>query len=92
MKKTVSIAAALILAAVSMNAQGQGKGRGHAGSPPAPSAPQNTHSNAPAGTPHAGLDPDHGRDRAEDVGKGKKRGLKKQTLPKKHFGSPKRSN
>ncbi len=49
--------------------------RGH-GRPAA--TPGSGHSNAPLGTPAASSDRDKGTDRAEDVGKGKKKGLKKR--------------
>jgi hypothetical protein len=53
----------------------QSKGRGGANRPPAGSVPGSTRSNAPAGTPAASADRDHGRDRAAEVGKGKQKGL-----------------
>jgi len=46
--------------------------------PAAGSSPGAEHSNAPAGTPAASSDRDFGRDRAEDVGNGKKKGLTKK--------------
>jgi len=52
-------------------AQGHGRSQA-AGSPGA------AHSNAPAGIPAASRDRDHGKQRAQDVGRGKKKGLTKQ--------------
>jgi hypothetical protein len=37
-------------------------------------------SNAPAGTPHASSDREFGKDRAADVGRGKQRGLEKDSV------------
>jgi hypothetical protein len=56
----------LILASLSLAAQGH--------RPVTGSVPGSAHSNAPSG-PAAGQDRDTGKDRAEDVGKGKKEGL-----------------
>src|SRR5262249_20332873 len=46
------------------------------------------HSNAPAGTPAASKDRDNGTARADDVGKGKKKGLKKSKKDKKASTNP----
>jgi len=46
------------------------------------------HSNAPAGTLAASKDRDKGTARAEDVGKGKKRGLKKSKKQNKANTNP----
>jgi len=50
--------------------------------------PGAAHSNAPAGTPAASKDRDKGTARAEDVGKGKKNGLKKSKKEKKASTNP----
>ena len=81
MKKTLAIAGILLMTTVA-GAQDARKARGQATSnDPYTGKPQpkgaehpmtNPNSNAPGS-----LDRDHGRDRAEDVGKGKKKGLKK---------------
>jgi len=46
------------------------------------------HSNAPAGTPAASKDRDKGTARADDVGKGKKKGVKKSKNSKKAATNP----
>ena len=66
MRKGFSICTILTLASLSLAAQGH--------RPPSGSVPGSTHSNAPSG-PAAGADRDTGKDRAADVGKGKKEGL-----------------
>ena len=66
MQKGFSICAILVLASLSLAAQGH--------RPPSGSVPGSAHSNAPSG-PAAGEDRDTGKDRAADVGKGKKEGL-----------------
>ncbi len=58
------------------------------GDPPATN-PGAEHSNAPAGTPAASRDRDTGTNRADDVGDGKKEGLKKNRT--KTTGSDKNS-
>jgi hypothetical protein len=80
MKKICLVASFSLIALVNANAQG----KGHSGGPvpgvshvPGGLTPGATHSNAPAGTPAASRDRDKGKDRAEDVGKGKDRGHKK---------------
>jgi hypothetical protein len=50
--------------------------------------PGAAHSNAPSGTPAASKDRDKGTARAEDVGKGKKKGLKKPKNEKKSSTNP----
>jgi len=77
MRKGFSI---LILASLSLAAQGR--------RPPTGSVPGSAHSNAPSG-PAAAHDRDTGKDRAADVGKGKKEGLegdqgKRKGHKKKH--------
>ena len=62
MKKLITISAIAALMVTGGLAQGRGA----------------AHSNAPAGTPAASRDRDHGKQRAQDVGRGKKKGLKKQ--------------
>jgi hypothetical protein len=71
MKRTACTAVALVLGVFSLAAQGKGKATGH-------SPAQAKESNAPARTPNGTTDRDFGRDRAEEVGKGKKTGLDKQ--------------
>ena len=66
MRKGFSFCAILILASLSLAAQGH--------RPPSGSVPGSGHSNAPSG-PAAAADRDTGKERAEDVGKGKKEGL-----------------
>ena len=81
MKRTLMILVVALATTLSMAAQGRGRGgQMHSAAP--------MHSNAPAGTPHASVDRDTGRDRAADVGQGKKNGLAKQQTRKHH----KRSN
>lgn len=64
MKKMLMIGVLALVTSLSLQAQGKsGKG--------------SQHSNAPANTPAASADRDKGTERAEDVGKGKKKGLKK---------------
>lgn len=50
--------------------------------------PAAVHSNAPAGTPAASQDRDKGTARADDAGKGKKKGLKKSKKNKKASTNP----
>jgi hypothetical protein len=66
MRKGFSICTILILASLSLAAQGHRPATG--------SVPGSAHSNAPSG-PAAGEDRDTGKNRAADVGKGKKEGL-----------------
>jgi hypothetical protein len=71
MKAILALAATLLMT-TAFGAPGNGKAKGHqTGNTPA------NVSNAPVGTPHASVDRDLGRDRAVDVGKGRKKGLKK---------------
>src|SRR3569832_2225793 len=70
MKAILVWTAAMLMMTATFGAPG--KGRGHANANAAANV-----SNAPAGTPHASVDRDLGRDRAIDVGKGKKNGLRK---------------
>jgi hypothetical protein len=72
LKHLIVMCAFAIVGLVNAAGQGHGKGRGPIGT-----APSNAHSNAPAGTPSASADRDKGRQRAADVGEGKKRGLNK---------------
>ena len=65
MKRTIFVISFALVSALSAGAQGK-----------SPSTnPGATHSNAPASTPAASQDRDKGTARAEDVGKGKKKGL-----------------
>jgi hypothetical protein len=63
MKRILAISSCVLIFFVAADAKDKGQSK----------AP--IHSNAPAGTPHASADRDLGRDRAEDVGRGKKVGL-----------------
>ena len=71
MKKLITMSAIAALMVTGAMAQGHGRSQA-AGSPGA------AHRNAPAGTPAASRDRDHGKQRAQDVGRGKKKGLTKQ--------------
>ena len=81
---TIQTVGMIALLAINLAAQGRihgqgaapGTGRG-ASTRVETANPGSVHSNAPAGTPAASADRDFGRDRAEDVGRGKKKGLKK---------------
>jgi hypothetical protein len=66
----------------------QGRGHGSAGRPPA-STTGSVHSNAPSGTPAASGDRDSGHTRAEDVGKGEKKGFQKNKRQSKSKSSTK---
>ena len=68
----------MILLATTLNLGAQGKA-GKGGSPRQTTGA--AHGNAQAG-PHKSTDADKGKDRAEEVGKGKKKGLKKQDQKK----------
>jgi len=70
MKKLITMSAIAVLMVTGAVAQGHGRGQ-------AANSPGAAHSNAPAGTPAASRDRDHGKQRAQDVGRGKKKGLKK---------------
>ncbi len=89
MRKSLMICSLCLFTALSLGAQG--RGRGHASAPPMRSNSPNT-SNAPAGTPHASPDRDFGRDRAEDVGRGKQLGLEKDTSAKQKSHKHKKKN
>src|SRR5205823_3093471 len=67
MNRKLTLLLVAVMTTVGVHAQGRGRGQ-----VPPPSSPGNVHSNAPAGTPSASADRDFGRDRASDVGKGKK--------------------
>jgi hypothetical protein len=69
-RKGLVISSFLLLAALSFGAQGHGRGKVAVN-------PGTRHSNAPSGKPAASSDRDKGKNRAEDVGKGKKKGLNK---------------
>jgi hypothetical protein len=71
MKRIACTAVALVLGALGLAAQGKGNATRH-------SPARTQESNAPARTPNGTTDRDFGRDRAEEVGKGKKTGVDKQ--------------
>jgi hypothetical protein len=73
MKRTIFVLSFALATALTAGAQGK--------SPATP--PGAAHSNAPAGTPAASQDRDKGTARAEDVGKGKKKGVAKSKTSKK---------
>lgn len=77
MRHMFLLTAFTLFVACQLGAQGKGHDKGP--------TPGSAHSNAPAGTPAASRDRDKGLDRAEDVGKGKKRGLAKKH---KHKSGP----
>jgi len=77
MKRTIILLSFALLSVITASAQG--KPQTSAGS---------AHSNAPAGTPAASKDRDKGTARAEDVGKGKKKGLRKYKRHKHHSTNP----
>ncbi len=75
MRKTLIGLVILTLPALTM---GQGRGRG-----PAPQMSQGiAHSNAPMNSPAASPNRELGKQRASDVGKGKKKGVTKPRNPK----------
>ena len=67
MKRMIFVLSFALLSAMTAGAQGKTQ----------TTAPGAAHSNAPAGTPAASKDRDKGTARAADVGKKKKKGLKK---------------
>lgn len=67
MRRMIAVSTSVLLLSVGLQAQGKGRASVHTQAP--------AHGNAPAGTPHASADRDLGKDRAEDVGRGKKAGL-----------------
>jgi len=73
MKRTIFVLSFALLSAMSAGAQGKTQ----------TTVPGAAHSNAPAGTPAASKDRDKGTARAADVGKKKKKGLKKSKKDKK---------
>ena len=75
MKRMIILLSFTLLSAMSVGAQGKTEHE-H-------STPITTHSNAPAGAHAASKDRDKGKDRADDVGKGKKKGLKKSKKDEK---------
>ncbi len=87
MKKALAIAVLFFSATLSWGAQGKGHQNMPHGNPPAGNS-GSMHSNAPTGTPAASADRDTGRERAEDVGSGKKKGVK---TPKTKHKAPKHS-
>lgn len=72
MRNWVSITALILLATVGLMAQGRGRGSAARSMPLAHNSTATTRSNAPWSA-----DRDRGKDRAEDAGKGKKKGLGK---------------
>jgi protein-disulfide isomerase len=78
MKRMIFLLSFALLSALSAGAQGK---------PQSPTAGA-AHSNAPASTPAASKDRDKGTARAEDVGKGKKKGLKKSKKGNKASTNP----
>jgi len=70
MRKSLALCSFLLLAPLAFGGQ-----HGRAAS---------THSNAPARAHAASTDRDKGKDRAADVGKGKKKGLTKHSSKKNH--------
>ena len=80
MKKICLVAIFSLIALVNASPQGRGRSGGSvpgANHVPGELTPGSTHSNAPAGTPAASSDRDKGKDRADDVGKGKDKGHRK---------------
>lgn len=77
MKKLTIILAAAVLSVVTANAQGRGRGSA--------SASSSVHNNAATSA-----DRDKGKDRAEDVGRGKKKGLTKTGHPRHRSASKRR--
>ncbi len=73
MRKSHAICSLLLLAPLAFGAQ---RGRS--------ATTGSAHSNAPARATAASSDRDKGKDRAQDVGKGKKKGLTKHTSKKNH--------
>ncbi len=80
MKRMIFLLSFGLLSALSAGAQGKTQTT-------TPATPGAAHSNAPAG-PAASTDRDKGTARAEDVGKGKKKGLKKSKNEKKASTNP----
>jgi hypothetical protein len=78
MKRMIILFSFALVAATNAGAQGKSPS----------TTPGAAHSNAPAGTPAASKDRDKGTARAEDVGKGKKKGLKKSKNQKKASQNP----
>jgi hypothetical protein len=73
MKRMIFVLSFALLSALSAGAQVKSQS----------TTPGAAHSNAPAGTPAASTDRDKGAVRADDAGKGKKKGLKKSRKAKK---------
>jgi len=73
MKRIILVLSFALVSALSASAQGKAQ----------TTTPGAVHSNAPAGTPAASSDRDKGTARAEDVGKGKKKGVSKSKNTKK---------
>jgi hypothetical protein len=78
MKRTIILLSFALLSAMTASAQGKTQSTTSGA----------VHSNAPAGTPAASKDRDQGTARADDIGKGKKKGLKKSKKQTKANTSP----
>jgi hypothetical protein len=82
MKRIIFVISFALVTALGASAQGKSQA----------TPPGAAHSNAPSGTPAASQDRDKGTARAEDVGKGKKKGVTKSKTPKKANTAPKKEN
>jgi hypothetical protein len=78
MKRIIFVLGFAMVSALSAGAQGKAQS----------TTPGAAHSNAPADTPAASKDRDKGTARAEDVGKGKKKGVSKSKKDKKTDTAP----
>ena len=78
MKRIIFVLSFALAAALTVSAQGKSQA----------TPPGAAHSNAPTGKPAASQDRDHGTARAEDVGKGKKKGVTKSKTSKKANTAP----
>jgi hypothetical protein len=78
MKRTILVLSFALVSAIGASAQGKGQ----------TTTPGAVHSNAPAGTPAASADHDKGTARAQDVGKGKKKGVSKSKKTHKAATTP----
>ena len=78
MKRIIFVVSFALVSALGASAQGKGQ----------TTTPGAVHSNAPASTPAASKDRDKGTARAEDVGKGKKKGVSKSKKTTKPAATP----
>jgi len=78
MKRMIILLSFALISATGARAQGKSPS----------TTPGTAHSNAPTATPAGSKDRDKGTARAEDVGKGKKNGLKKSKKEKKSSTNP----